>query len=159
MRASSHFPLSCYPMTTDFISEEIGMKTLFSLDLSSPLFNSTFSFSFYVCLLLQQQTSTDYRDQNMNRCCLLKAHFIDFFSLHRSALLLPLPPEFSRQAEMQQVLSNDLDISVLQVCAPSTLSTVHPIPVPSFPICTEMHKWLNGISVFSPDHLSIKTNK
>ena len=41
------------------------MEILFGLDLSSPLFNSTFSFSFYICLLLQTYTTIKTSEKAM----------------------------------------------------------------------------------------------
>ena len=137
------------------------MEILFSLDLSSPLFNSTFNFSFYVCLLLQKYSMTEHRDRQMNRCCLLKTHLIDLSGALWLALPLPLPPEFHLWSKVYFVLSKDLmtdgHICIVN-CTPSTLFTVDQVPVVSFPVFSEIHRCLSGISVFNPDHLSIKTN-
>ena len=63
---------------------------------------------------------------------------------------------------MYYVLSKELmtdgHISVVN-CTPSTLFTVDQVPIVSFPVRAKMCRCLSDISVFNPDHLSIKTNK
>ena len=65
-------------------------------------------------------------------------------------------------SKMYYVLSKELmtdgHISVVN-CTPSTLFTVDQVPIVSFPVCAKMCRCLSDISVFNPDHLSIKTNK
>lgn len=97
----------------------------------------------------------------MNRCCLLKTHLIDFSGSLWLALPLPLPTEFYLWSKVYFVLSKDLmtdgHICIVN-CTPSTLFTVDQVPVVSFPVFSGIHRCLSGISVFNPDHLSIKTN-